>query len=547
MKRNYTEEELENLQQRLDERGGSKRESVYDLVKRQKKKMRVKSVLDQKANSVADLADVLKLQEERGVETEDSVLALRGKEREKEVREMLELARLAGEGQGALLERQIEALRRSIRDDDVEVNGLPRGYERLTKNKAKEKLRGLEVRVRKMEFAKVAVKMVEREGREVGVEEVLEALSEKGETLMEEKMEEPPIKKKAKKAPKKKEVKEAPIVNEMEEAGLTSEQKESVRRIQRLQPGIEKQRRDILELQRQTAERRASGEDVATAEQWILQKERSLKTEESFLEFVREAQGIIAMQGKDVLQMKIQELEERIQAMTSRLEARWYRREEKGRARRQLGAWNHVLNADDAAAMVAAAEERSGAAAQDRVTAVDGGDTETSSTEKSTPETPPEPPEIDYTALLPSFPHGELDPYTLHKRNPLRHHLLRLNKPVFTTSGVTIKWQNILDAEYAETWPESVQHESMGITRYTAPKVDAGVEGARTVEEWNRRKERTRQRETVQKVRKGVVQELTQRMVNRLKGRPEDFGKKEAKKAELAVGNDGERVVEVQY
>ncbi|KXT05447.1 hypothetical protein AC578_11040 [Pseudocercospora eumusae] len=66
MKRPYTEKEIERLQRRLDNRGGSKKETVYDIIKRKKWKMRVKMVMDQKANSIADLAAILSRQETMG-------------------------------------------------------------------------------------------------------------------------------------------------------------------------------------------------------------------------------------------------------------------------------------------------------------------------------------------------------------------------------------------------------------------------------------------------------------------------------------------------
>ncbi|KAH0556235.1 hypothetical protein GP486_005837 [Trichoglossum hirsutum] len=38
------------------------------------------------------------------------------------------------------------------------------------------------------------------------------------------------------------------------------------------------------------------------------------------------------------------------------------------------------------------------------------------------------------------------------------------------TVPVKIKWANILDAEFAESWPESVVHDGLGTTRHTAPR-----------------------------------------------------------------------------
>jgi hypothetical protein len=37
------------------------------------------------------------------------------------------------------------------------------------------------------------------------------------------------------------------------------------------------------------------------------------------------------------------------------------------------------------------------------------------------------------------------------------------------TEPVKIKWANILDAEFAESWPETVVHDGLATTRHTAP------------------------------------------------------------------------------
>jgi hypothetical protein len=59
LSRPYSEQEREKLKKRLDERGGSKLETVYDIIKREKKKLRLRQVMDHKANSIADLAALL--------------------------------------------------------------------------------------------------------------------------------------------------------------------------------------------------------------------------------------------------------------------------------------------------------------------------------------------------------------------------------------------------------------------------------------------------------------------------------------------------------
>ncbi|KAF1819962.1 uncharacterized protein K489DRAFT_62867 [Dissoconium aciculare CBS 342.82] len=52
----FDEEEIKQMKDKLKRRGGSKKESVYDVIKHKKKKLRAQMVMDQKANSVADLA-----------------------------------------------------------------------------------------------------------------------------------------------------------------------------------------------------------------------------------------------------------------------------------------------------------------------------------------------------------------------------------------------------------------------------------------------------------------------------------------------------------
>ncbi|KAI9667351.1 MAG: hypothetical protein M1821_000166 [Bathelium mastoideum] len=55
-----------------------------------------------------------------------------------------------------------------------------------------------------------------------------------------------------------------------------------------------------------------------------------------------------------------------------------------------------------------------------------------------------------------------------------RRRILSIPKPVtyYTVSGVRIAWSNVLDTEYAESWPAAVQHTHMGFTRHTAASPD---------------------------------------------------------------------------
>jgi len=70
---------------------------------------------------------------------------------------------------------------------------------------------------------------------------------------------------------------------------------------------------------------------------------------------------------------------------------------------------------------------------------------------------------------LPSFPTPNV---SVPKRGSLRARVERANAPVFSTEGIVIKWANQLDAEYAESWPETVNHMAMGLARHRAPAAE---------------------------------------------------------------------------
>lgn len=138
----YTEEQIKKLEKRLDGRGGSKKESAHDLIARKKWKMRVQMVMDQKTNSIADLAAVLLKQEERI----GKQLAARNAARRAEIAEMEELAELWVADGGAArkeLEGQIEewTKMRDARQED-------RRWRKLNG-----KVDAAQLRLAKMEFA----------------------------------------------------------------------------------------------------------------------------------------------------------------------------------------------------------------------------------------------------------------------------------------------------------------------------------------------------------------------------------------------------------
>jgi len=91
----------------------------------------------------------------------------------------------------------------------------------------------------------------------------------------------------------------------------------------------------------------------------------------------------------------------------------------------------------------------------------------------------PEQEEARVREILPSFP---TPTGSIPKRGPLRVAVERSNGPVFSTEGIVIKWANQLDAEYAESWPETISHAAMGFARHRAPA--ASQEAVMTVAEF---------------------------------------------------------------
>lgn len=107
---NHSKKEIERLQDALDERGGSKKENVYDVIKHKKKKLRVAAILDQRANSVADLAAVLVAQEALGTDTQNFKTEEAKARRDYQVQLMLDLAKEAEAGGLAPLEARLTEL-----------------------------------------------------------------------------------------------------------------------------------------------------------------------------------------------------------------------------------------------------------------------------------------------------------------------------------------------------------------------------------------------------------------------------------------------------
>lgn len=149
---NHSKQEIERMQQALDQRGGSKKENVYDVIRHKKKKMRVAAVLDQRANSVADLAAVLAAQEALGAETQKNKDEEAKGRRDFQVQTMLDLAKEAEEGGLAA----IEARMTELNEAKAKADRLGEPME-ISKTQMRRELQELHARKNKMSWSAKAV------------------------------------------------------------------------------------------------------------------------------------------------------------------------------------------------------------------------------------------------------------------------------------------------------------------------------------------------------------------------------------------------------
>ncbi|KAK5736225.1 hypothetical protein LTR17_007565 [Elasticomyces elasticus] len=118
---------IEHERKKLDERGGSKKENVYDVIARRKWNLRVKEIMDQKATSIADLAAVLSEQDEMGQKTAAKRKDEMAIDREAEVKEILALSEAAEKGELKVLETQLDAMRLRLESSEPDAEGKSKG------------------------------------------------------------------------------------------------------------------------------------------------------------------------------------------------------------------------------------------------------------------------------------------------------------------------------------------------------------------------------------------------------------------------------------
>lgn len=353
----YTEKQIEQMKTKLESRGGSKRETVFDIIKRQKKKMKQKIVMNQKANSIADLAAVLIEQEEQG----SRLFKERQQEFEIKVKSELELMlQLAEEFEHGGLKKMDDEidLIREMRKEGVD------GF----KAKLLEKSDLVKLRRKKMLYAGAVVR-------------------------------------------------EAKVFAELSLA-------ERHREIDHW--------KTIVEIG-----------DVAKPEKWMQFRDREFWTDGAFAatmqhEYDQTWEQVAVACRAEGYRVPESEPEPETEAVSEDTKVT-------DEVQVSQRPWNSVFTSKKAA------EPQTSPVAQK----VTGKEEEVAGP-------------IDYKTIIPRFPpwFGKIQEHfparlMSKKRGPAYFANMRRNAPVFTAQGVKIKWANFLDAEFAQAWPEAVEHERM--------------------------------------------------------------------------------------
>jgi len=458
----------------LQERGGNKKESVYDIIERKKKKMRVRSVMDQKANSVADLAAVLLEQGELGVETTEAKEKEARRDREKEVKEMLALAEEAESGALQRLETEIAELQARLEktaDGQTDQDGL-------SKTKVKRELYALTSRKLRMEFAANAVRDARDPTRRQKTASEQTSLVKKSMTG-----------------------RPGESAASIEERMLAEDAAHRVKNVKRMAHGARRGSLTTLSnkierLQHELDQTVASAGDRDEEDRMrnlllglkLTRRQMELASDVASLgsmtDFAGEAEGIRVKTREYKVELVEEELRnaENQGAAQSSVEALQQALELARADVEELKATGLLRGEREKVKEIAAGIVASSSGHEAQVSSEAHEDITTPAPE-ATPSTESAAPagsqeaeaaEPDWFTVLPSFPARSAD--HIPKRGHLRQKLRRQNAPIFSTDGITVRWNNMMDAEYAEAWPENVQHERMGWSRFTAPK--AGDEAA---------------------------------------------------------------------
>ncbi|KAI6858475.1 hypothetical protein KC323_g6958 [Hortaea werneckii] len=454
----WTEGEIEELKQTLNTRGGNKKESVYDLIKREKKKMRVREVQDQKANSIADLAAVLLEQEDLGALTGPMREAEKKELRQKEVTEMLDLAAQADAG-------GLQKLGEEVAQMQTRIEELPDGQEDavtgLSKTKLKHELYKMNGRKLRMEFSVNAVRQA-RNAHERGAAPSQTTASPIHSSTMTGKKKGPSnaITEYAKQlrtlshkgmhrgALRQLDEKIAATQQSLDDAlnGITEDVDIEKLQSKLLLNKVTKYKMELAVEATEAAQKEGRSTDLKDETPRIRVKAQEYK---------------VQLLQQDVENAQQRDNSERIEQVEDMLTS----------AKQSLEFLKSVegLSEEEFQRVEQTSRQRT-ASTEEELARTEPAD---SPTQPKTAEGEPQaeaqqPTEPDWMTLLPSFP-GR-DPSHIPKRGPLKQQLRRLHSPVFTTEGVKVQWSNLLDLEYAAEWPANVSHERMGWTRYQAPR-----------------------------------------------------------------------------
>jgi hypothetical protein len=162
MKRPYTEKEIHLLQKKLDNRGGSKIETVFDIIKREKHKMRQKMVMNQKANSVADLAHILNGLSKKGAEIAEKKMEQDLSRRESSRKEMWDLARRnesrePTELKNKIVQLKVEMTKATNASQNKQLRRKDRGVEYQRAKSIKQELEDTQQLLEKMAWSANAI------------------------------------------------------------------------------------------------------------------------------------------------------------------------------------------------------------------------------------------------------------------------------------------------------------------------------------------------------------------------------------------------------
>ncbi|WPH01976.1 Hypothetical protein R9X50_00483000 [Acrodontium crateriforme] len=386
--RPYTAKDIERIQTWLDQRGGSKKETPHDIIARRKKNLRARLVMDQKANSVADLAAILLEQESQG---STMSLTQRREAKQDRLKELEEMFDLASKEAVMKIDEDITKLQETMEGDKAQK----RHYHDLTLKKRRAKFAMLQLMQAKAELNGMSTEEKNRHG------ELLR-----------------------------------PIISTLRDL------------ISKLNDGrLEAVRQRIRVLVAETKDLAAQGDALSEeklVEQYDLHREKAeLKLTEKLLKDID--------LSADVDKLDLTEPAKLYQCQWSYMD--W-----------TLAALQ--LERGQTPSLTTTLEGTMEQAEKDQAK-FEG---------------------FSYDSLLESFPVDSLEathaPAKSTKAGEARNREKRQLKPVFTTEGITVHWENPSDPYFAAEWPENVQHVEMPAVRHRAPDPTVNYEAGSKTPTW---------------------------------------------------------------